>query len=496
MAQNIQFENRMSDSDALMWKIEKDPLLRSTITAVWLLDRSPDPERLASKIERATRVIPRLRERVVSNPVSIAPPRFEVDRNFDLAFHVRWMRAPGDGSIRSLLDMAQPMAMQGFDRARPLWELAIVEGLTNGRAAMIMKLHHSISDGVGLVQMTSSLVERYRTPDPKREAKPMPAAPHAHEMSQWERFWDALAHEQRQQRGRARRAIGLLGRAAVRPTSTARAVIRTGTSMGRLLRPVTRPLSPVMTSRSLSLRFDVVRVPLEPMKLAAKRAGGTLNDAFVAAVMGGLRLYHEAHARPVRELRMTMPINMRSERTAHVAGNQFAPARLTVPVGITDAHERINAVAALVRGQRGEAALPLLEEVSGLFNRLPSAIATAMFGAMLKGIDFVTSNVPGPPFETFVSGARVDEIYGFGPLGGAAVNVTLFSYDGTLGFAINSDRSAVVDPLLLRACIEAGVQEVLTGKPERPPQTGEGGGRDYRDRTGAVNAAVAGEIQR
>jgi WS/DGAT/MGAT family acyltransferase len=249
--------------------------------------------------------------------------------------------------------------------------------------------------------------------------------------------------------------------------------MQTGTSMGRLLRPVTRPLSPLLAARSLSLRFDVVRVPMEPMRLAARSAGGTLNDAFVAAVMGGLRLYHEAHARPVRELRMTIPINLRDERSVHVAGNQFAPARLTVPVGIVDPHERMRAVAGLVRGQRGEAALPLLEEVSGLFNRLPSSIATAMFGAMLKGIDFVTSNVPGPPFETYVSGARVDEIYGFGPLGGAAVNVTLFSYNGELGFAINSDRSAVADPLLLRACIEAGVREVLTGKPQRPPELGD-----------------------
>jgi WS/DGAT/MGAT family acyltransferase len=365
--------------------------------------------------------------------------------------------------------MAQPMAMQGFDRARPLWEMAIVEGLTDGRSAMIMKLHHSISDGVGLVQMISSLVERYRTPDPARRPKPMPAAPVAHVMTQWERFWDALAHEQQQQAVRFRRSLGLVGRAALHPFATARLVVETGVSLGRLLRPVTQPLSPVMRERSLSLRFDAISVPLDEMKAAAKRAGGKLNDAFVAGVMGGLRLYHELHGQPVRELRMTMPINLRDETTGHVAGNQFAPARLPVPVGITDPNERMRVVAKLVRSQRVEAALPLLEEVSGLFNRLPSSIATAMFGAMLKGIDFVTSNVPGPPFETYVSGARVDEIYGFGPLGGAAVNLTLFSYNGGLGIAINSDRAAIPDPDTFRACIEAGVKEILSGTVQRPP---------------------------
>jgi diacylglycerol O-acyltransferase len=102
----MRFEHRMSDSDALMWHIEKDPLLRSTITVVWWLDRLPDRDRLEDKIERATRLIPRLRQRVVSNPYSIAPPRWEVDPNFDRKFHVRWLDAPARGGVRSVLDCA------------------------------------------------------------------------------------------------------------------------------------------------------------------------------------------------------------------------------------------------------------------------------------------------------------------------------------------------------------------------------------------------------
>src|SRR5262245_49983788 len=95
MSGGVRFEHRMSDSDALMWHIEKDPLLRSTITIVWWLDRMPDRERLEDRIERATRLIPRLRQHVVSNPYSIAPPRWEIDPHFDRRFHVRWMHAPG-----------------------------------------------------------------------------------------------------------------------------------------------------------------------------------------------------------------------------------------------------------------------------------------------------------------------------------------------------------------------------------------------------------------
>src|SRR5262245_28754473 len=165
----VRFEDRMSDGDALMWNIERDPLLRSTIAVVWLTDQAPDRGRLERKVERATRTIPRLRQRVLPNPLALAPPRWAVDPYFDLAAHLSWHKAPGDGSLRALLDFAQPIAMRHFDLARPLWELAVVEGLANERAALVLKLHHSISDGMGLVRMTEALVERTREGSPAEQ---------------------------------------------------------------------------------------------------------------------------------------------------------------------------------------------------------------------------------------------------------------------------------------------------------------------------------------
>ena len=95
MSDELRYESRMSDSDALMWTIEKDPLLRSTITAVSLLDGPVDPDRFRDKVDRASRTIPRLRQRVVGNPYSLAPPRWEVDPNFDLGYHLRAVSAGG-----------------------------------------------------------------------------------------------------------------------------------------------------------------------------------------------------------------------------------------------------------------------------------------------------------------------------------------------------------------------------------------------------------------
>ena len=462
MGGGVRFEHRMSDSDALMWHIEKDPLLRSTIVIVWWLDRMPDRERLEDRIERATRLIPRLRQRVVSNPYSIAPPRWEIDPNFDRRFHVRWMHAPG-GSVRSVLDCAEPIAMQGFDRARPLWELTVVGGLADGRAAMILKLHHSLSDGVGLVRMTAALVER--TADADAPSGPLPPLPAGRVLTQAERVVDALGHEWRRGLGRARRAVrGLSG--GVRdllgsPIETTTGLGDLAGSIGRMLRPVTTPLSPLMRGRSLSVRFDTLAVPIDRLKAAAKRAHGKVNDAFVAGVAGGLRRYHDAHGMPVQQLRMSMPINVREADTATVAGNQFVPARFEVPVGIVSPVARMTAIRELVGVQRGEPALRLLDEVAELLCRLPLALTTALFGGLLRGIDFVTSNVPGPRFEVFLAGARVEGVVGYGPLTGAATNVTLFSLRDQAHLGISMDPAAISDPELFVASLRDGFAEVL-----------------------------------
>ena len=456
---SVRFDDRMSDGDALMWNIERDPLLRSTISVVWLLDRAPDRARLERKIERATRAIPRLRQRVLPNPLALAPPRWDVDPYFDLAAHLGWHKAPGDGSLRALFDFAQPIAMRHFDTARPLWELAVVEGLANGRAALLLKLHHSISDGMGLVRMTEALVERSR--EAPTTEKAVPEAPEGRAWSQLELARDELAHEWRRQLGRLRRLGGGLAGAARRPADSAGELRRALDSLRRGLAPAGEPLSPLLRGRSLSCRFDGLRIPLADLRAAGKKADGTLNDAFVAAVCGGLRLYHEASGEPVEELRMTMPVNIREGDDADKAGNQFAPARFAVPIAMPDPMERMRAIGARVRRERAEPVLGFLEGVAGVLNRLPVSLSVSLFGSMLKGIDFVTSNVPGPRRDVFTAGAKMDEVYGFGPLSGAAINVTLFSYAGTCFVAVNSDPAAVPDPDRLRECLEAGFAEVV-----------------------------------
>ena len=162
------------------------------------------------------------------------------------------------------------------------------------------------------------------------------------------------------------------------------------------------------------------------------------------------------------ELRMTMPINIRADdESGTKAGNQFVPARFEVPVAIEDPKERMRIIQERVRGQRDEPALPFMDEVSAVINRAGAMGATNIVSGMMKSVDFVTSNVPGPTFPVYFAGARIDHMFGFGPLSGAAVNVTLFSYDGQLQLGISSDRLAVPDPDRLCASFQEGIDEVL-----------------------------------
>lgn len=461
MTDELRYESRMSDSDALMWTIEKDPLLRSTITAVSMLD-GPVGEHFTEKVERATRLIPRLRQRVVGNPYSAAPPRWEVDPRFDLHYHLRSLNLGGAGTDRQLLELAEWVAMQGFDRARPLWELYVVDGLADGRAALVQKLHHAIADGVGSIQIALSLFDLEREPG---AGDPLPPAPEAQVLGPLARLVDGAAYV-------GRRRLGLLGRSAgaandaVRavvsdPMGSARQAVDAARSVGRLVAPATSPLSPVMTGRSLSVRFSTLTLPLDELRAAARAADGTLNDAFVAAVAGGLRRYHEQQGASVEELRMTMPINVRTAATEGVAGNQFVPARFPVPISIVDPLERMQAVAALVRSQRGEPALALTQPLAGLLNRLPTTVTTGVFGGMLKGVDFVTSNVPGAPVPLYAAGAQIVHEFPFGPLSGAAANVTLLSWLDQVCIGINVDPVAVEDPDAFHSCLVEGFDEIL-----------------------------------
>ena len=161
-----------------------------------------------------------------------------------------------------------------------------------------------------------------------------------------------------------------------------------------------------MTGRGLSRRLDTIDFSLAELLAAAHRADSSLNDAFLAAVTGGMRRYHERHGAPVNALRVTMPINLRRSDDSS-GSNRFTPARFTLPVGTLDAAKRMHELGELARNWRAEPSLPLTDVIAGTLNSLPGSAATSIFGSMLKAIDFVATNVPGLKQRAYLAGAEV-----------------------------------------------------------------------------------------
>ena len=447
----------MRDSDAFSWYMERDPALRSTIVSVAWLEKSPDWGAVVDHLDRYSRLSPMVRQRPVAPPGRLATPRWSVDPDFDLSWHLRRVDAPDPHTPETVMALARTAAMTAFDPARPLWEITLVENLEGARAALLMKLHHSLTDGIAGMKLALELFDAERTPPPR----PLPPEPPAGEaLSAPQLVGQALAHA-------GRRLAGIAASGAVsapstalwalrHPTSAVSVVTSTAVSIGHTVAPVPDILSPVMTARSTIRDLDILLVRLADLKGAASVTGGTVNDAFMAAVTGGLRRYHEHHGTTVNELRVTLPISIRRAEDA-IVGNRITLQRFAVPVGIADPADRMRAVGKRSRTAREEPSLPYTNAIAAGLNLLPPGAIRAM----LKRIDFVASNVPGPQFPLYLGGARVSAWVPFSPTIGASVNVTLLSYDGTCCVGINIDSAAVPDRDALVQSLQEGFAEVI-----------------------------------
>ena len=453
----------LSQNDAIMWTVESDPLLRSTIVGVVTLDGTPDWDRLVARVDHVTRMVPELRERVVPVPLHPTTWRWEPDPEFDLSVHLRRVAAPAPATMREVLDIARDSAQHGFDRTRPLWEFILVEGLADGTAALVMKAHHVVTDGIGAVQLAIHLFDLESAPSTRgttssREGA-VAGAPSVRGLVAEAR--EVIAHDLDGAVHLVRAALPSIVPNLLQfvrdPLHAVVETVRTAQSIGRTVAPVTHTLSPLMVDRHRHTRFETIEIPLDDLRRAAGAARGTLNDGFLAGITGGLRRYHQANGAEVEDLRVAMPVSLRTSAD-DAGGNHVTVMRFTVPVGVPDAEERIRRLHDIGRRIRQERSLAHTEAIAGFLNLMPNGV----IGSMLKHIDFLASNVPGVPVPLYLEGVRVRRYVPFGPTAGSAFNVTLMTYDGMCCIGVNIDTAAVTDVALFVRCLREGFEEVLS----------------------------------
>jgi diacylglycerol O-acyltransferase / wax synthase len=455
--------DRMLHSDAFAWYMEKDPVLRSTIVAVNRLEGAPDWDVLRLRIDRLTRLVPRLRMRVQAPPLRIGPPRWSIAEDFDLDYHLRRVRIAGPGDWTDVLEFARTAAMSDLDRSRPLWEFTVLEGLSDGGAAFVTKLHHSLTDGIGGVQLAALVVD----PSPEPRPVEMPPAPEGHPSSLVKLTALTLADDAAEAAAAAGHVVRSAPRDSVRaarhPVTVLRSTVNTARSIGRFVAPIARPLSPVLGERRTSRVLATLDVPLAQLLQASRASGGHLNDAFLAALTDAMHRYHERCGAPLDEVRVTMPVSIRGADDG-IGGNRITLTRIKLPAAIAEPAERIRQIRQIVDQWRHEPALGHTQEIAFGLNLMPRAL----LGGIFKRVEMLASDVPGVPQPVYLAGARITGYYAFGPTIGAGVNATLMSYAGICNIGLNVDTGAIDDPDLFLTCLTEAFHDVLALAPASP----------------------------
>ena len=379
--------------------------------------------------------------------------------------------------------IAGAAASEEFDRSRPLWEFTLVEDLEDGRAALVMKLHHSLTDGVGGVAARPVPVRPRSRSDPGGAGAG--ASAEDRDRVRQPDTGSASLTGRRSIRRPPHRGIAALGpmmhHVVRHPIAGVGNAVKTTLSICRMMAPVNTTMSPVMRRRGVARHFEVAEMQLHDLKQAAAAAGGKVNDGFIAGVTGGLRRYHERHAAPVDQLRVTLPISTRTAEDP-LGGNRLTLIRFAVPVAESDPAARIRKLSRLCRAAQAERSLRYTDGIAATLNLLPRRVV----GGILKHIDFLASNIPGLTFPVYLAGVPVERLVAFGPTTGTAANFTLMSYDGICCVGINVDSEAVPDPHVLIECVREGFEEVLSLAGAHEPVE-----LPLRDRPAAGTAATA-----
>jgi diacylglycerol O-acyltransferase / wax synthase len=460
------FERRMTDAEALMWNIEKDPWLNPNGGVLVVLEGPIDMDDFERRITFAAYEVPRLREHVVSTLGRWSPPIWKPDGEFDMSFHIRRLALGPPGSMRELLDLVVQLYQDPFDRSRPLWQFFVIEGLEGGRSALFWKIHHAVTDGIGMgylaehhlqrtaeaalppvVDLDAVLAEAVEASRVSSERPPIPTA-----------IANTAGHFLRRQAGISRRLMGEMAMLGADPNRVVDLVNGVAKTVGQARRQMfvggrgdgeAASGSPLWQERSRHRQLEVFDIPLEAASAAAKKLGGSINDFFVTGAVNAVVAYHERAGTPINTVNLSFVVSTRTDKA--IGGNSFTPTRLQVPGGKMAPEQRLSEVRDRMAAKRAEVTgQGMFSALAGVANLLPTSVVTRTARSQARRQDFATSNVRGPRNERFVSGARVEAQYPFGPVAGTAFNLTTVSYNGSLGHGLFVDPVAVAEPARLR----------------------------------------------
>ena len=426
-------------------------------------------EDVRALIARRVHRVPRMRQKVRWVPFRQGRPVWVDDDHFDLEYHVRLTALPRPGDHEQLLDLMGRLQSLPLDRARPLWEIWLVDGLADGRVAQIIKTHHAMGDGIANVDLVLALV------DTEPDAAPDPPAPDwvpAPPPTDAQLLREALLDQLGRPAALVRNATS-----AVRDPRRFAGMVGDAVSTAVLFQNRPRP-APWNVAVTPHRRWVSARVPMDQVRRIREGAGGgaTLNDVVLAACTGALRDYLAGRGEDVdgeRTLKAMVPVSRRSDhQRGATLGNQVSLIVVDLPVHQPDPVARLAAIHAQTDELKGSGMADGAETIVGMAGALP-VIAPELARVVTRAIpmNLVVTNVPGPPFTMWMYGARVLEAYPYVEvIDGEGLTIAVLSYEGVLHFGITADRDVMPDLAELARGIvhHAAALESATRQPAPP----------------------------
>jgi diacylglycerol O-acyltransferase len=421
-----------------------------------------DYAQLVRLVQDRISFVPRYRQRVQPVPGRLANPVWVDDQHFDIGYHVRRSALPRPGSLDQLRELVSRIVSRPLDRSRPLWEMYVVEGLADGRVALLSKSHQVLVDGIETVDLGQVLLDK--SPEPKELGadgwRPR------HRPSPLELMAGAV-HD------------SVISSATVADTlrSTTGSVLRgasaTARTAGQVVAALTnrtpRAESPILGQLSQQRRVVVVSTSLADHRRVREVHGGTVNDVVLATVTGALRAWLMTRGesmRGIRQVRAMAPISVIDEELEATAlGSQITPHFVDLPVWEASPVVRLHQVSYSFQAHketgRGVAA-SRLASISGFAPATFHAIGSRVAAVERRGYQLSVTNVPGPQAPLYAAGARMVATYPVPPLPeGHPLAIGVTSYDGSVYYGLTADRDQLPDADLLGPCVREALDELV-----------------------------------
>jgi diacylglycerol O-acyltransferase len=454
--------DRLSGLDASFLALEKGGAHMHVGSVLVLDGEAPSYQELQAVIEARLHLVPRYRQKLAVPPLSQARPVWVDDPHFNAGYHVRHTALPAPAGEEQLRKLAGRVFSQQLDRAKPLWEIWLVQRVGDDRFALVCKTHHALVDGVSGVDIMTVLLDL--EPEPPEPEPPPPWYPRP-EPSGASLVADALAERALTPLDAARAAAAALADPRTAATQAGRVAGGLASMVAAGLGGA--PPSPLNTRIGPHRRFAWLEADLARFKGIKGALGGTVNDVVLASVAGALRalLLRRGHDPEGLELKAMVPVSVRADAERGALGNRVSTLWAPLPVGLADPLERFRAVHEAVGDLKASGQAVGAEALTRLAGFAAPTVLdqAARLQSRQRFFNLTVTNVPGPQVPLYLLGRRLRAFYPMVPLAlNTALGIAIMSYDARLFFGLLGDYDAMSDLDELGADLEAAIAELST----------------------------------